>query len=258
MSRIVFIGAGNVATQLAIAFTEKGQQVIQIFSKTEGKARILADKLSCPYTTEAEQITAQGDIYILAVNDDEIENVAKLISLNNQLIVHTSGSVAMKTLKDVSENHGVFWPLQTLTSNKKADFSDIPVCIEASNSKSAEILQQLAGSITQKVHEINSPQRKVIHVAAVFACNFSNQMFAIAEDILTDEGISFDMLKPLIAETIEKIKEGNPAEMQTGPAIRGDKATMDEHLRLLENSPVYQKIYTLVSQSITNNKRNEH
>jgi len=255
MKRIVFIGAGNVATQLAIAFSGKGHQILQIFSKTAEKARMLADNLSCQHTTEPRQITAQGDVYILAVNDDEIENIAKNISLNNQLIVHTSGSVAMEVLKGVSENHGVFWPIQTLSAYKKADFSDIPICIEASNRKSTEILQQLAGSITRKAHEVISSKRKIIHASAVFACNFSNHMFAIAEDILTNEDISFDMLKPLIIGTVEKIKKGKPGEMQTGPAIRGDKATMDEHLRLLDASPVYQKIYTLVSQSITESKK---
>jgi predicted short-subunit dehydrogenase-like oxidoreductase (DUF2520 family) len=162
----------------------------------------------------------------------------------------------MDILKSAAKNYGVFYPLQTFSKNKKADFKTIPICLEANNTSTLKVIQSLGKSISNNVRTINSEQRKVVHLSAVFACNFTNHFYAIASDILASKKLSLDILKPLIEETANKIKNNSPAKMQTGPAIRGDKKTMNAHLKLLENKE-YKKLYKLMSESIMKLKQSD-
>ena len=247
---ISIIGAGNLATQLGNALHKEGYLISQVYSRTQKNAAVLSKKLNAKPISNLKKLSTDASIYIIAVKDDAVEAVAKQLKLKDKIVVHTSGSVSINVLKNCSKNYGVFYPLQTFSKNKTANFKTIPVCIEASNNSTSTTLQYFAKSISGNVQKINSEQRKKIHLAAVFACNFSNHMYAIAETLLKKDKLSLDLLKPLIEETANKIKDNKPNTVQTGPAIRKDKKTMDGHLKLLSKEKDLQKIYTLISDSI--------
>lgn len=251
--KIALIGAGNVATQLGLALKESKHTIVQVYSKQISSSETLAKLLKCEHTNIPEKIDRTADIYIIAVNDDAIIAVVKQLKLSDQIVVHTSGSVDIKVLKSASKNYGVFYPLQTFSKTKKAEFKNIPICLEANNTSTLKVLESIGKSISNNVQSINSEQRKTIHVAAVFACNFTNHFYSIASDILQSQKLSLDILKPLIEETASKIKNNSPAKMQTGPAIRGDKKTMEAHLKLI-SSKEYKQLYKLVSKSIKDAK----
>ena len=253
--KIVLIGAGNVATHLGKQFIKSGHHILQVYSRTEASAQILSKKLKCPFTTDIKKVTKGADLYILAIKDDALEQVAKNISFNNNsLLVHLSGSTSMNVLKKASDNYGVFYPVQTFSKNKTISFKNIPLCIEANNQTSEKILFALATSISNKVYEVDSKKRKILHLAAVFASNFSNHMYHIAENILQKEQLDLDILKPLISETAAKIKTQSPRIMQTGPAIREDKKIISEHIELLKDNKDFQEIYKLLTENIIKNK----
>ncbi len=254
-TNIVIIGTGNVATQLALALHEKKFNIIQIVGRKEKDVLLLSKKIKTAGSTNFNNINSNADIYILAIKDDAINSLASKLKLKDKLIVHTSGTVDLNVLKSPFSNYGVFYPLQTLSKNKKIDFKNVPICIEANNKKAFNLLFELANTLSDKVYKINSEQRKIIHLAAVFACNFSNYMYVIADDILSKNKLSFDLLKPLIAETAEKIKSNKPFKNQTGPAVRKDTKTMKAHLKMLENNKSFKKIYENVSDGIMKTKK---
>jgi len=248
--KIVIIGSGNVATHLGKTLCEKKHSIVQIYSKTLSNAKALAEKLHADFTDQIENVNRDADSYVIAVTDNAVEEVAHKINVNDKLIVHTSGSITMDILKNCSENYGVFYPLQTFTKEKQVVFSEIPICIEANSKKNEQTLSELAQSLSNSVHFINSEQRKIIHLAAVFACNFTNHLYGVAEEILSENEIPFEILKPLIAETTEKIKENSPKKTQTGPAIRKDEKVLKKHLEMLNNKPEWQELYSLISKGI--------
>jgi predicted short-subunit dehydrogenase-like oxidoreductase (DUF2520 family) len=247
---IVLIGSGNVASQLGAVLKKEGYHISQVYSPTKKNAALLAKKLNAEAITSLKQINVSASIYIIAVKDDVIETIAKQLKLKDKLVVHTSGTLSMDVLNGVSKNHGVFYPLQTFSKDVKTDFKTVPVCIEGSNKNTSDSLMYFAKSISKNVTKINSEQRKKIHLAAVFASNFSNHMYTIADRILGNEKLSFNLLKPLIEETTNKIKQGKPSAMQTGPAIRDDKKTMDAQMKLLSKDKKLQLIYKMLSESI--------
>lgn len=249
--KIVIIGAGNVATQLGLALKKSKHTIIQVYSKHKSSASNLAKSLNCDYTNYSDKINLSADIYIIAVNDDAIAEVVKQLRLADKIVVHTSGSVEMNILKSSSKNYGVFYPLQTFSKNNKVDFSTIPICLEANNTATLKTLQSIAKSISNNVQIINSEQRKTIHLAAVFACNFTNHLYTISSTILESANLSFDILKPLIEETAKKIKNTSPVETQTGPAVRDDKKTINNHLKMLSDNKEYQQLYKIISKSIS-------
>jgi predicted short-subunit dehydrogenase-like oxidoreductase (DUF2520 family) len=249
VNNIVLIGSGNVATRLGIALTEAGYKISQVYSPRAKSAALLAKKLRAEAISDLKKLTKDGVVYIIAVKDDAIEGLAKKIKLKSAILVHTSGSVKMDVLKKSSHNHGVLYPLQTLSKDKKVDFRNIPLCIEASNKATELSLLYFAKSISGHVIKVNSSQRRTIHLAAVFACNFSNYLYSVSENILKKEKLSFDLLKPLIAETAAKVKTISPAKAQTGPAARGDKKTIEMHLKMLKDKK-HKEIYKLMTKNI--------
>jgi predicted short-subunit dehydrogenase-like oxidoreductase (DUF2520 family) len=248
--KITIIGAGNLATQLGLTLYNEGYFISQIYSRNLKNASLLAKKIKGEAITDLKNLSSDSSIYIIAVKDDAIESVAGQLNFKDKIVVHTSGSIPIDVLKHCSKNYGVFYPLQTFSKEKSVDFKTIPVCIEANNSKTSTTLQYFAKSISENVKKVNSEQRKKIHLAAVFACNFSNYMYVVAEKILKKDKLSLDLLKPLIEETASKIKNYSPSVVQTGPAIRNDKKTMVAHIKLLSKEKDLQKIYTLLSESI--------
>ena len=251
---IVIVGAGNVAWHLAKELQKKEQKIIQVYNRSVEPAISLSHRLKCDFTTRIEDINQKADLYILAVKDSIIEEVSELINIKNKLIVHTSGAVEQDVIKH--KRRGVFYPLQTFSKEKKLNFKNIPFCIEASTSEDYSTLMRLATLLSPKVYNIDSNQRKVLHVAAVFACNFSNYMYMISDEILSDNNIPLDILYPLIKETATKITKHNPKDVQTGPAVREDKSVIEEHLNFLKNGKNYD-IYKLLSKNIIDKNKDE-
>jgi predicted short-subunit dehydrogenase-like oxidoreductase (DUF2520 family) len=248
--RIVILGTGNLATRLGLALLAKNADVVQVYGRSHAGATTLADLLGCPWTTDKAEISQDADLYILAVTEEAITEILSQLSIRNKLVVHTCGSIPMDILAAFSENYGVFYPLQTLSAQKAIDFSNVPICLEASNTENLEVLSSLAHSLSSQVINVNSEQRRELHLAAVFVCNFVNHLFTIGQELLHEQQLKFDLLKPLILETVSKAMAFPPAEVQTGPAIRGNRPIMELHLKMLEQHPEWQKIYELISLDI--------
>ena len=250
MTKIVFIGSGNLATQLAVALAERQYPILQIYSRTENAAALLAEKVKCSYTINIGDLDKNADIYICALKDDVLPEVLSHASLENKLVIHTAGSLPMDVLSPFTSRYGVFYPLQTFSKNKRVDFSKIPVFVESNNDDDLQIIKSLAGSISGAVYEASSAQRQALHLAAVFACNFVNHFYAIAAGLVEKSDFPFHILLPLIVETAGKIQTITPREAQTGPAIRDDRKVIDKHLNLLETDKTTQQLYKLISEHI--------
>jgi len=251
--KIILIGAGNVGWHLGCRLRDCGEKVVQVFSRNLLKAKELGAEIQAASTHRLDDISPDGDLYILAVQDDAIREVAEKLAskgLNKKLIVHTSGATPMTVFADVLERYGVFYPLQTFSKKRQPDFSGIPICLDARLEQDREDLAVLAKKISREVYQVSDEQRAVLHVAAVFVNNFTNHLFNIGHEILEKEGLPFDLLLPLIRETVGKLEDGTPAEMQTGPAVRADGSTIQRHLHFLEQYPDYQEIYRLLTESI--------
>ena len=246
MKNIVLIGSGNVATHLGVILKERGFNIVQVWSKHINNAEILAGKLRCDYTDSLNKLR-KADLYILAVKDDAIRKI--LSNLQNVAVVHTSGSVGMGVFDNNLANHGVFYPLQTFSKDLNLDFSEIPICIEANNNKFENELINFGKKLSEKVVKMSSEQRKQLHIAAVFACNFSNHMYTISDKILSKSNIDFKLLLPLINQTVKKLTDNKPSEVQTGPAKRNDKKVIDVHLEDIEDESS-KEIYQLITNAI--------
>ncbi len=249
MIQITLIGSGNVAQHLIKAFAKSELvEIAQVFSRKKEKLSSIIefDKIVNDYEDLKE-----ADLYIIAVTDNAITEVSQQLPFNNQLVVHTSGTASIETLDDKNRK-GVFYPLQTFSKNKEIDFSVIPICLEADNTFDFRVLETVAKSISKAVFPINSEQRKALHVAAVFVNNFTNHLYQIGHEICEENQVPFDILKPLIQETAQKIKTLDPIDAQTGPAKRGDSSTIEAHLEYLTNEN-QKNIYKILTQSIQHN-----
>lgn len=253
---VVFIGAGNLATHLASALYDNGYEIKQVFSRTLESAKQLADIVHAEYVNTIEQITDQADLYITALTDEALIQLAPQLTKNKEqcLWVHTAGSVSMDIWKEYCLHYGVLYPLQTFSKKRAIDFKQIPLFIEGSSEEDTRELFAFAKNISNQVYRITSKQRKSLHLAAVFASNFTNHMYVLAADWLKEYQLPFDVLLPLIDETARKVHALNPREAQTGPAVRNDKQVMDSHLAMLEKLPDLQHIYKEISKSILNSK----
>lgn len=249
IKRVVFIGAGNLATNLAMAMYAKGFEITQVYSQTLESANKLGTMLDCRVTNVIEQLVPDADLYIFSVKDAALLSVVSQMHPNTGLWVHTAGSVPMEVFKPFTKRYGVFYPLQTFSKARLLDFSEIPFFIEANQPEDSQLLLAGAQKLSTKVYAADSEQRKYLHLAAVFACNFTNHMYAIAAQLSEQHGLPFDALQPLIAETASKISNLHPIEAQTGPAIRYDENVMNKQLELLKDESLKQ-IYRDISNNI--------
>lgn len=250
MIKVSLIGSGNLAQHLIAAFQNAAAlgaeiELVQVYSRQREPLAALLP-FECITTDLATLVPA--DVYIIAVSDDAIAEVSDQLPFKNCLVVHTSGSLPLEALNE-NNRKGVFYPLQTFSKNKPIAFSGIPLCLETQNPTDFQLLQKVAQAISNSVFAINSEQRKALHVAAVFVNNFVNHLYQIGHDICAEHQVPFDILKPLMLETAEKITRLSPKEAQTGPAKRGDSATIASHIALLNNEN-QKAIYKLLTQSI--------
>ncbi len=252
--KISLIGSGNVATHLALALSQAGHLIEQVYSRNAEHAQDLALKVKARAIPSLQQLNPNVDLLLIAISDKAIAPLCQEIQFQPKCIAHTAGSVPLSVL-DSFENAGVFYPLQSFTKEKAIDFKRVPLCIEATNNKTQSTLLELAEGLSNQIHLLNSEQRKECHIAAIFANNFTNHLYHIAADLLTAKDIPFDILQPLIQETAEKIKELHPAKAQTGPAARNDKQVMEAHMQHLKDEKL-KKIYSFVSESILAKKHN--
>lgn len=238
-----------MAWHMANALDASRHTILQVYSRNAETAQQLAQPCNAQVVNSINDLTVDVDVLLLCVGDDAIKEIAPQLKHHRCLIAHTSGSVSMEALKDTSPFYGVFYPLQTFTKGKKVDFYQVPLCVEGNNSAAEKQLMALGDTISNKVQYINSEQRKYLHLAAVFANNFTNALYAEAAEILEQQGLNFDLLRPLILETAQKVQKLSPDEAQTGPAKRHDESTIAKHLQLLSDGDK-EKIYSLLTDII--------
>lgn len=251
--RITIIGAGRVAYHLTRVLSVQ-HEIVQIYSRTLEKAQKLADQFQTQAIERPEQLDNRVDLVIIAVSDQSIAMVIEQIHpyLPNNLIVHTSGSTHLDVLKQIHTRAGVFYPLQTFSLEREINWENTPLFIEAHDQEEQNILQNLANSLSSRVYLYSSEQRLSLHLAAVFACNFSNYCYDIAKQVIDAQQVDFSLLYPLILETAKKATQNDPRQMQTGPAMRGDQNILNMHQSMLEQSQRSDlaEVYALMSQQI--------
>lgn len=253
MMKVTLIGAGNLATQLGKSLKKAGVIISQVYSRTEDSARTLGELLETEWVTDVTQVRDEADIYIFSVKDsvlcELISEVCK--SRGDKLFLHTSGSMPMSCFEGKALRYGVFYPMQTFSKSKDVNFERIPVFIEGNSIETEDVIRSLANKLSQRVIRLSSADRKYLHLAAVWACNFTNYCYTVASDILSEHDIPFDVMLPLINETTEKIQNICPKAAQTGPAVRGDKNVMSQQLELMSDREDLQELYKMLSKGIT-------
>lgn len=247
--RIIIIGSGNTATVLGKAIIAAGHQVLQVAGRNRQAIDSLAVELVADSTTDLKKIRQDGELYIIAVADDAIAMVTSQIQLGDKMVVHTAGSVSKEVLKNCSSRYGVLWPIQSLRKEMRT-IPEIPFLVDANNEENAEKLALFALSLKGPCMIGDDEKRLRLHLAAVMVSNFTNHLYALAEEYCTKEKISFDLLHPLVAHVAERIRENTPKKLQTGPALRHDQQTIHKHLQLLEAHPALREFYELFTKSI--------
>lgn len=255
VTSLVLIGAGRVGSRLGPALFRKGIRILQVADKDHRAARKVASLIGAEAISSTVSLSDRADGYLFTVPDDAVAGIAATLRLPGKLVIHTSGSVRLEELLPVSDQAGVLYPLQTFTPGNRIDFRKIPVCVEASTPEALERTLFLARLLSPEVHFLDSDQRSLLHLAAVMAANFSNYLYAVAEDLLQEENIPFRILEPLIRTTAGNAGKANLLDRQTGPAARGDTGITKRHLRMLEQHPRYREIYRIMTESITQSLR---
>lgn len=251
---IVILGSGNVATQLGKTLADTGYNISQIWSRKLANAKVLAELIDTDYTDRLDALNRKADLYIISVVDDAISDLLRqLTCLDNPLegmVVHTSGSTPIEIFQKAFDNYGVFYPFQTFSKSKLVEFGKIPILVEASDKPQLDLLKNLAASISDDVRLASSAQRKSLHIAGVFACNYTNYLYSIAQQLLEENNLDFDLIRPLIKETADKVQLHAPKDVQTGPAIRKDLSILSDHMKFLEDKRKWQEIYKLLSDQL--------
>jgi len=246
---VVFIGAGNVATHLSKAMKEAGFRIKQAYSRSEDSAKCLADVLGCGYAMDIKNVIQDADIYVFSLKDDILPEIIASMPTKDGLWIHTAGSVSIDVFQNYAKYYGVIYPMQTLSKSRETDFSKIPLFVEGNTTEIENELFNIATNLSDNVMRMTSEKRKYLHLAAVFACNFSNHMYTLASQILEKQGVDYKILQPLINETANKLYSMNPKDAQTGPAVRYDRNIIDRHLSMLDDENM-RKLYKMISENI--------
>lgn len=250
IKKVAIVGSGNLATNLAIALKKEEIQIAQVYSNSWNNAKVLADKVGSKAISNLNDLDKNIDLIILSVTDSAYETILREIKSIEIPIAHTGGSIPVDIFHGKFKEYGVFYLFQTFTKERIINFENIPICIEANNKQLLNQLEELGKSISKRIYELNSEQRKKLHLSGIVANNFSNYLFTLAKDYLEKEGMKFDILLPLLQETIEKLKYLTPEKAQTGPAVRGNKNVIEKHEEMLKGNPQLAKLYSLISENI--------
>lgn len=250
--KIALIGAGNLATVLGHALYNAKHDIVQVYSRTMAAAKQLAERLNAVPTDDLETITNDADLYIIALKDSVLDEVIGKICPNRseKLFVHTAGSMPIDVFRGRTERYGVLYPMQTFSKTRIVDFRNIPVFVEANSISTMQTIIGVAQSVSDNVQELSSADRRHLHLAAVWACNYVNHCYDLAAEVLQKVGLPFDVMLPLTDETARKVHELSPREAQTGPAIRYDENIIEAQMQLLNDNPKARKIYELMAKSI--------
>jgi len=255
MINVSIIGSGNVANYFASQFIRSGIQINGVWSHNTEHAISFASEFGANRVEHlSDFVNFETDLILIAVKDDSIRDIAEQLP-KGKLVVHTSGFTDINTLTEFHSRSGVFYPLQTISKASRLEPEMVPIMLESSNSSDLNLLQELCVNCGFAFYNLNSEKRKMAHLAAVFINNFSNHLAFIAQKLIEENQLDFAVLKPLILETANKLQYLNPADSQTGPALRGDDQTMKSHLKLLESHPEFKELYRLMSDLIINSKR---
>jgi predicted short-subunit dehydrogenase-like oxidoreductase (DUF2520 family) len=246
---VVIFGSGNVATVLGLLIKNAGHNILEVLSRHTEHAQVLADKLEAQAQPGISSITKNADIYIIAVSDGSIKNIASLLNLKNKIVIHTSGATSKNVLEKTSDCYGVIYPLQSLRKDAKHT-PQIPLLIDGNTPDVIKTITAFAETISKSVNYASDEDRIQIHLSAVFVSNFTNHLYALAADYCKKEGSDFSLLIPLISEVANRIANYDPKAVQTGPAVRYDVVTIQKHLELLSSHPRLQKIYWMLTESI--------
>lgn len=256
LNRVAIIGSGNLAESLARAIAGSDAELVQVFARNAERGRAVAAIGGTAWTDDPAQL-ADADLYLIAVSDRAVGEVAAALPFpEHAAVAHTAGSVPLEALPATIARRAVFYPMQTFTRGRAVDFTEIPVFVEARDEGLLAELERFACRLTRTVIRADSERRSKIHLAAVFACNFTNHLYALSERIARSAGLEFDVLKPLVRETAAKAMDAaSPADVQTGPAVRSDRVTMARHEGMLAGEGDMERIYQIISQSIWETSR---
>ena len=248
--RISIIGAGNVGTHLARGLYSHGVVIENIYSRTADSAKKLASSVDASPVWNISQLSGEADFYIFSIKDDILPDIIKKMPHSSGIWLHTAGSIPIDIFKGYTKQYGVLYPLQTFSKSRELSIEDVPFFLEASDEGAMEKVKQIPELLQASYRVIDFQQRQMLHLSAVFACNFTNHLYHIAAHLLENNTLSFDLLTPLLEETMQKAREIHPAQAQTGPAIRYDKNVIQKHLELLYFNPKLKEIYELLSSNI--------
>ena len=248
--RISFIGSGNVATHLALALYGCGHVVDQVWSRNIDHANLLASRVEAQPVSDLGKLLGNADVYIMAIPDDALFDLAGDVRLGNALVLHTSGATSIDVLKYCSNRYGVLWAPQSFVRDAAIEYSELPFCIEGSDPKTEEDIATLAGSVSSHVYHTSHEQRRYLHLAAVFVNNFTNGLYAVAQQVCREQNVPFEILYPIIQTTARKAQWGDVRYQLTGPAVRNDRRTLDAHRRLLAQDKQLLEVYDLMTDLI--------
>lgn len=248
--KVSFIGSGNVATHLALALHNHGCIICDVWSRNYSHAQLLAGRVGARPTTNLDNLDRTADVFILAVSDDAIFDMALDLRLDSALVLHTSGATSMEVLKPISQRYGVLWSPQTFVRDVALEYAELPFCIEGCNKSTEHDIETLVKHISTHIYHTNHEQRQCLHLAAVFVNNFTNALYGVAQNICNQHDIPFEVLYTLIATTAQRVKWGDIRYQMTGPAVRDDRKTIDAHRRLLANDPDFLSLYDELTRII--------
>ncbi len=250
--KISVIGAGNVATHLVTALNKiSGTNILQVISRDKSHAKYLAMQVKADYTNELSRLKTNFDLLLICTSDDALtEIVGELDVPQSKIICHTAGSISSKVFDEKFKRYGVLYPLQTFSKNKSIDWRDVPIFLTTSDDHTEKRLLHLAKQLSKNVEVISDEQRFALHIAAVYACNFTNAVMQVSQELCEKNNLDFSLLKPLIDETVSKVWKMGPKDAQTGPARRADTTVINKHLKFLEDMKTERELYQLLTKYI--------
>lgn len=247
--KIVIIGTGNAATVLGRKFLAAEHEILQVYGRNQLHAELIADTLSTTYTTNLSHLNSTADIYIIAISDTSISTLVADLQLDKKLVVHTAGSVSKDVLQPCSKNYGILYPLQSLRREMTV-LPEIPFLVDGNTEDTRTMIADFAATLSNQVQYAGDEQRLQMHVAAVIVSNFTNHLYTLARQYCMQEKVDFNMLLPLITAIADRLYQFAPDEVQTGPAIRRDEATIQKHLDILKQHESLKELYEVFTKSI--------